>query len=236
MRPKMNLLKLIKDNAERPRSWSIKQEGDDATVYVYDVIGGLWGGVDAEQFVRDVDKLQAKTINVRINSPGGDVFDARAMATALRNHPATVNAFVDGWAASAATTLAMAADRVEIASGGFFMIHNAWTFMLGNRHELLEMAAVLEKIDQAIAADYIKRTGADAKQVAEWMDAETWFSADEALEHGFVDAVMDGGADNRSSWNLSAYRNAPKIEQPDQTAQLRAELGRRLTMLERCSA
>lgn len=233
MKPTMNLLKLIKDNAERPRSWSIKQEGDDATVYVYDVIGGLWGGVDAETFVRDVNKIEAKTINVRINSPGGDVFDARAMATALRNHSANVNAFIDGWAASAATTLAMAADRIEIASGGFFMIHNAWTFMLGNRHELLEMAAVLEKIDQAIAADYIKRTGAESKQVAEWMDAETWFSADEALEHGFVDAVMESGTDNRPSWNLSAYRNAPKIEQPLQETKLRADAVARFKTFER---
>lgn len=235
MKTKMNLLKLIRDNADRPRSWSIKQEGEDATIYVYDVIGGILGGIDAEQFAREVAGIDAKTINVRINSPGGDVFDARAMATALRNHGAKVNAYIDGWAASAATTVAMAANHVEIASGGFFMIHNAWTLMLGNRHDLLDMAAVLEKVDQAIAADYIKRTGADAKQVTEWMDAETWFNADEALEHGFVDAVM-GKAENRWSWNLSAYRNAPKIEAQDQTEQLREALSRRLALLERCSA
>lgn len=242
---RINLLKLIQDNADKPKSFSIRQEDDEATVYVYDVIGGLWGGVDAEQFARDLAEIKAKTINLRINSPGGDVFDARAIATALRSHPATVNAYIDGWAASAATTIAMAADRVEIAEGGFFMIHNAWALAIGNRHELLDLASLLEKIDNAIAADYAKRTGADLEQIAQWMDDETWFEASEAVEHGFADAVMQESSDKNNSagkWNLSAYRNAPKPKPaPDPTdnddsLHFRQELDRRLTLLEKCSA
>lgn len=235
MERRINLLQLLKDNADRPRSWSIKQQGQDATVYVYDVIGGLWGGVDAQQFAKDLAAIDAQNISLRINSPGGDVFDARAMATALSQHPAKVTAYIDGWAASAATTIAMAADRIEIAQGGFFMIHNAWAFAVGNKTDLLDLAAVLEKIDQGIAADYVAKTGAELSQVVDWMNAETWFTAEEAVANGFADAVMEATA-KASAWNLSAYENAPKIEPKNDEAKLRESLERRLALLERCAA
>lgn len=231
---KMNLLQLLKDNAEKPRSWSVKAAGDEATVYVYDVIGGLFGGVDAEQMTRDLSEIEAKTINLRINSPGGDVFEARAIATALKEHPAEVVAHVDGLAASAATTIAMAADRVEISDGGFFMIHNAWTLAIGNKSDMLDSAALLEKVDQAIASDYMNKTGADAEQVKQWMDDETWFTAQEAVEHGFADSVKEDKA-KAKNWNLAAYSNAPEIKD-ESSGPDRAELERRLTLLESCAA
>jgi ATP-dependent Clp protease protease subunit len=233
----MNLMQLLKDNADKPRSWAIRQDGDEATVYVYDVIGGLFGGVDAEAMVRDLSGIQASTIRVRINSPGGDVFDGRAIATALRQHPAEVIAQVDGLAASAATTIAAAANRVEMAPGSFYMIHNAWTLAIGNKADMLEVAALLEKIDAQIGADYAARTGASAEQVAQWMDEETWFTAEEAVENGFADAVGERSSANAAAWNLSAYANAPKVEAPQEPAAPdRAVLERRLALLERISA
>lgn len=245
-----NLLALatvVAANQDLPRNYSIKAEENEATVYVYDVIGGFWGGVDAEQFAKDIAALDVDTIHVRVNSPGGDVFDARAMMTALQAHKAKVIVHIDGLAASAATFLAMAGDEIEMASGGFFMIHDAWTLAMGNRHDMRETADLLERIDGTIAADYVNRTGLDAGQVNGWMDAETWFTAEEAKEHGFVDRVIEQskkGGGKSAAWNVAAYRNAPKAltEMKDQDddkevlAARRAELERRLALIEKTSA
>lgn len=236
---RMNLLQLIKDNAEKPRSWSIKSAEGEATLYIYDVIGGMFGGVDAEEVARDLAATEASTIHVRINSPGGDVFDAVAISTALRQHPANVVAHIDGLAASAATTISTAADRVEISDGGMYMIHNAWTLAIGNRHDLLDTAGLLEKVDGNIQRAYAERTGASTEQIGEWMDAETWFTADEAVEAGFADEVVSGESARAKAWNLAAYANAPEIkDEPESKEPMpdRATLERRLALLERCSA
>lgn len=238
-----SLLQLLVDNAARPRQWSVQQNGDEATLYVYDVIGGLFGGVDAEAVARELAGITASTIRVRINSPGGDVFDGRAIANALRQHPATVIAQVDGLAASAATGIAMAADRVEMAPGSFFMIHNAWSLAIGDRNDMLALAELLEKVDGEIRADYAARTGASIEQITEWMDAETWFTAEEAQANGFADQVderQSSAAANAARWNLAAYANAPHLEpeppaEPDPGPD-RAALERRLALLERCPA
>lgn len=232
------LLQLALDNAGAERQFRAEQKGDEATIYVYDVIGGFWGGVSAEQFSRDLSALDVGTIHLRINSPGGDVFDARAMMTALRQHRANVIVHVDGLAASAATSLMMAGDTVIMTRGARMMIHEAWTIMMGNKADLRAEADLLDGIDSEIVADYKTRTGKTEQQLADWMSAETWFSADQAKEAGFVDAVVEtaGKADNR--WNLSAYSNVPAdlIEQPRPPRHDRAALERRLKLLEACSA
>lgn len=229
MKPKRNLrnrlvalLQLQRDNAELPRSFRVVQAADEATVYVYDVIGGWFGGVDAETFAREIAAITAKTIHLRVNSPGGDVFDARAMMAALAAHPAEIIGHVDGIAASAATSLLMAAKRIEMVRGGRFMIHEAWTLAMGNKRDFRATADLLEGLDLEIIADYRKRTKKSDEQIAAWMEAETWFSADQALEHGFIDEVVEatgaaeeqeGGEEEPAAgnrWNLAAYANAPE--------------------------
>jgi len=235
---RMNLLKLIKDNAEKPRTWSIKAEGDELVLYIYDVIGGFFGGVNAQEVAEALDEHpNATSIHVRINSPGGDVFDGVAIGDALKRHPAQVYAHIDGLAASAATGVAMAADWVEIAEGGMFMIHNAWTIVMGNRHEMTATATLLGKVDADINKTYAKKTGASTEQITEWMDAETWFTAEEAKVVGFVDAIADEEAQNRA-WKLSAYKNAPQIEPSEPTADRPdfAAMERRLKLMEKSTA
>lgn len=171
-------------------------------------------GVSAHAFVQELAKIDAKTIHLRINSPGGDVFEARAIATAIREHPSRVVAHVDGYAASAASYVALAADEVEIADGAMFMIHKAWTIAIGNSDELMERAALLEKIDADLVREFSAETGADPKQIEQWLADETWFTADEAVEHGFADrkvAEFDGKK-ALAGWDMSAYARAPKIE------------------------
>lgn len=191
-----------------PATARIEASGDEATIYVYDAIGA-WYGVDAQRFAKDVAAIEASTIHLRINSPGGDVFDARAMKTALEAHKAKVVAHVDGLAASAASFLMLAADEIEIAPGAFIMIHDPWTVAIGNGADLRSSADLLDKVGGAIAADYVGKTGKSDAEVKAWMTAETWFEADEAIEHGFVDRKTEKPAATKAAFNLSAYRNTP---------------------------
>lgn len=209
---------------------------DSATIYVYDAISA-WGGVDPEDFARDLATVTANTIHLRINSPGGDVFDARAMITAVRQHSARVVAHIDGIAASAATGLALAADEVEISSGGFFMIHNAWSIGVGDAGEMRALADVLDKVNDSLVSDYTRKTQNSDEQIREWMNAETWFSAEEAIEHGFVDRMADEHApENSVRWNLSAYNNTPNSLTVPPKIYDRAGMERRLALLTKVAA
>jgi len=238
------LLQLARDNADRSTPLRAESEGTEATVYLHGVIGGWWGDIDETEFSKTLAALDADIIHLRIDSPGGDVFAARAMMTAISQHRATVIAHVDGLAASAATGICMACDEVEITQGAGFMIHNAWTIAIGNKTELAKTIELLGKIDAGLANDYSRRTGKESAQIVSWMDEETWFTADEAVENGFADRVIEVvDKKAKNAWNLSAYRNAPKNlskpEQADPSEAIQAhrnELERRLALLERAPA
>lgn len=202
--------KLLQLMAANPRRTGVRVEAaadGEATVYVYDAIGP-WG-LEASTFVQSVAPIQASVIHLRINSPGGDVFDARAMKTALQNHPAKVIAHIDGLSASAASFLMMAADEIEIADGAFVMIHEPWGLAIGNAGEMRETATLLDRVNDAIVNDYLGRTGKAEADVRAWMAAETWFTAAEAVENGFADRIS-GKPSANAAFDLSAYRNAPK--------------------------
>ena len=225
----MNLLQ------KNPKTCAIRVQSSNnqATVYVYDVIDDIWG-IDAESFVREINALDVSTLHVRINSPGGDVFTARAMQTALAQHPAAVIVHIDGLAASAATFLAMAATKVNISEGAFFMIHKSWAFTVGNADELRTQASLMDVMDSNIANDYARRTGIDYQNVMQMMDDETWLSAEQAVDKGFADEIISTVADrhvDNKFFDLSAYRHPPDNYQPDHPAALRAHLERRLALI-----
>ncbi len=207
------LMQLLKENARAEGPVQIRMETTDteAHVYVYDVIDSYWGA-SAAALVTALADAGDKTIHMHINSPGGDVFEARAMAAAIVAHPQNVITHIDGLVASAATYLALAANEVRMTDGGLFMVHNSWTLAYGNKNEIRKTADLLDKIDNTIIADYARKTGASTEKVAAWMEAETWFTAAEAKAEGFIDAVdantKNAGASDK--WNLSAYANAPK--------------------------
>lgn len=217
------LLQLVRDNARAAdtKTPSIRSEveGEVAKVYVYDVIDSYWGA-NAAELVAALANVKDKEVELHINSPGGDVFEARAMSAAIAGHPMKVTAYIDGVAASAATYLALAANEVHMIDGGLFMVHNSWTFAYGNKTELRQTSDLLEKIDGTISADYQRKTGATAEQVAAWMDAETWFTAQEAMDAKFIDVIDANtkGEKAAAKWNLSAYANAPK-QQPSGPSQ-----------------
>ncbi|MEY8205407.1 MAG: Clp protease ClpP [Bermanella sp.] len=207
------LLALISANQQRGKKLTIKNEGDTTHVYLYDAIGGYWG-IEAESFVTRLNDIDSPNIVLHINSPGGDVFDGRAIAVAIKQHKSKITGQIDGLCASAATYVSAACDSVTMADGGFYMIHEGWTLAMGNKQDFAKTVSLLEKIDDSILNDYQRKTGLDRDQLANWMASETWFSATEAKDHGFINAILDDDTDdkeieNKSNWDLSAYANTP---------------------------
>lgn len=207
----MKIYQLLRDNAGREkRPVNLVRNGADASLYIYDVIDAFWG-VSALSVVDAIaSAADAKTLNVYINSPGGDVFEGRAIMAALGRFNGKTVAHIDSLCASAATSIALACNEVHMADGAFFMIHNASGLVWGDKSAMRETADLLEKVEGAIVNDYTAKTGKDEAQVRAWMDAETWFTAEEAMAEGFVDSVVtheSGKAKN--TWNLAAFGNAP---------------------------
>ena len=178
------------------------------TLYVYDQIDA-WYGVSAKQFVQDLNGMDATEIHVRINSVGGDVFEAKAMATALRNHKAKVVTFVDGLAASAATTVAIAGDEVHMAPTAQFMIHNAWSYAAGDYRDMAKMSDTLKRVNDGIVAEYADKTGLSVTQIEQMMNDETWLNGAEALQKGFVDVLDETASKASNMWDLSGFKNVP---------------------------
>lgn len=173
--------------------YTIKAKGTEAEVYLYGDVGDSWfGGVTAKQFADDLKAAgKVDTIQLHINSPGGDVFDGLAIYRLLVDHKARVIVHIDGLAASIASVIAMAGEEIHISESGFLMIHAAWAVAMGSADDLRTMADVLEKTTGSIRDVYVARTGKTEKQVEDWMDAETWFTAQEALDNGFVTDIAD---------------------------------------------
>lgn len=242
--PIPKLLQLARDNAAASKPLRAESSDNEATIYLHGVIGGWWGDIDETMFAQAMASIDADVIHLRIDSPGGDVFAARTMMTAIAQHKAKVIAHVDGLAASAATGICMACDEVEISQGAGFMVHNAWTIAIGNKTDMHKTGDLLGKIDSDLTNDYARRTGQEESQITAWMDEETWFTADEAVEHGFADRKVEVVEKRKkNAWNLSAYKNAPQPAQPEesdepgqQVAALRNELERRFSLLERVPA
>jgi ATP-dependent protease ClpP protease subunit len=161
-----------------------------AEVQIYDPIGENWygDGVTAKKFRNDLKALgNVSAITVRINSPGGEVFDGFAIYNALKEHPATVTVHVDGLAASIASVIAMAGDQVYMGEGAMFMVHSPWTIAMGDSDNMRSVADMLDKIEVGLVDAYVSGTGQDRGTVESWMEGETWFTRDEAISAGLAD-------------------------------------------------
>lgn len=215
-----NFIQLLLDNSARTKQpVNLVRNESEATLYIYDVIDPYWG-IGAKGVIEALAGAEgAETLHLRINSPGGDVFEARAIIEAIKRFGGKTVAHIDSLAASAATSIALAADEVEIAEGAFFMIHNASGGVWGDKNAMRDTADLLEKVEGAIVADYTGKTGKEEQQIIDWMNAETWFSASEAIESGFVDRLASTSK-AKNTWNLAAFAKAPqallKVEEPKQ--------------------
>jgi ATP-dependent protease ClpP protease subunit len=178
-----------------------------ADVWIYDEIS--WLGITAQSFVRDLQDVTASTINLHLNSPGGDVFDGIAIYNALRFHPARVISRVEGIAASIASVIAMAGDEIVMAPHSTMMIHDPWGIVLGNAADLRKEADILDQLGENIAGIYREQGGGKLKQWRDRMLEETWLTDEQAVAIGLADRIDDGAEPVKASFDLSMFRNPP---------------------------
>ncbi len=206
------ILQLYLDNSARTkRPLNLVRNSAEATMYIYDVIDSYWGVSAAGVIDALAQVADAEVLHIYINSPGGDIFEGRAIMAAISRFKGKTIAHIDSLCASAATSIALSCDEVEMSAGSFFMIHNASSMAWGDKNVMRDTADLLEQIEGSIVGDYTTKTGKDAEQVVAWMNEETWFNADQALAEGFIDRIAASPVKPSASnaWNLAAFAKAP---------------------------
>ena len=172
---------------------------------LFDEIGDF--GVSAKEFSAQLRNIRGDII-LRINSPGGDVFQGISIFNTLLSHEGHVRVEIVGVAASAASIVAMAGDEIAIAENAFIMVHNAWGVTIGNQADHDEASDLLSQIDQSLANTYAKRTGLDVRAVATMMTNETWLNAKDAKANGFATEVITSERP-KAQFDMSVYSKAP---------------------------
>ena len=240
------LMALIAANKGRGQFHAQATGDNEATIWLYDVIvsDDYWGGVSALTLGKALAEHRNKSkIHLRINTPGGDVFAGRAMEQLIKESAVPVVGHIDGYAASAGSYVALACSETVINPGGMYMIHKGWTMGWGNADEMTRIAGLLNQIDETLIKTYADATGQDPEQIAKWLAAETWFSAQDAVKYGFVGSIAGadpGENDSTASasarikpalWDLSAYSAGPRTGAEPARAELSDDFNARQAAL-----
>ncbi len=174
--------------------YEIKAKADKAEIWIYEMIGeDFWtgGGITAKNFQKELSEIKASQIDLHINSPGGVVFDGITIYNLIKQHPANVTTYIDGLAASIASVIALAGDKVIMAANALYMIHNPTGLAMGTARDMRDLADVLDKIAGTMVGTYVSKTEKSEEDIREMLDAETWMTAEEAKEHGFIDEIAE---------------------------------------------
>ena len=199
-------------------SWfSIKaQSNNSAVIHLYDEIGG-WG-VTARSFAKELAALgDVKNIELRIDSPGGDVFEGITIYNLLKGIDAYITVHIDGLAASMASVIAMAGNKIIMPATSFMMIHKPWGGQVGDADDLRAYADLLDKVESTLSATYMEKTGLSAEEVAALLKKETWFNGTEAVEAGFADELS-------TQSHTTHYANSKRMENYNMPDKLKALL------------
>jgi len=193
---------------------TIQNETMNATeITIYGIIGDSWW--DDSVSAADIDNA-LKSINgdivINLNSPGGDAFDGIAIYNRLKKHDGKVTINVDGWACSAASVIAMAADELNMGMGSMIMIHEASSIVWGSKTDVRKEADVLDNLEDGIIDIYMTKANVEREEMRNMVDAETWFSAQKAIEIGFATATSSTVEDNEEITNLKTQMQAIQNE------------------------
>lgn len=184
-------------------------------INVYGAIGEDWFdeyATTSGKFAAQMEAAAGDDVTIHVNSGGGDVFDANTMAEVIRAYKGHVVASIEGLAASAASYFALTADEVRMGKNALLMIHNPWGYCQGESADMRRTADMLDKVRATIVNQYVSKTGMDSADIEGYMDAETWFDAEEAKELGFVDCIDAKKTAKACVSNeiLAKYRHAPE--------------------------
>ena len=180
---------------------------DEAELLIYDYIGYPFN--DAKTFINSIESMKQSKITIRINSPGGDVFDGFAIANAIKAHPSKPITRIESLAASAASFIAMAGHEKQAYKNTMIMIHEPMTGMYGNQYELREVADILTQISNNMVDMYADNTNIGKREIKAMLKAETWMTAKEAKEKGFVDKIIESGEPVKASFDMSIFAKSP---------------------------
>ena len=210
--------------------WNVMKNDEEksAELILYGSIGSdeYWDDISDKAFKQDIENLgDVENITLHINSPGGSVFSAVAIANTLKNHKAKITANIDGLAASAATIITSACDVVKMPKNALFMVHNPITFAYGNNQDMQKTLEMLNKVKNSIIETYLNKTKTDKETLSELMDNETWMSAEEAKEYGFIDEILDENVEkevienkliiNNMAFDISRFKNFKEKKNQD---------------------
>ncbi|WP_078597120.1 head maturation protease, ClpP-related [Evansella clarkii] len=167
------------------------EETKTSDITIYGVIGNSWwsDSFSASDMDEALNQASGHDIKIHLNSPGGDAFMGIAIYNRLKRHDGKVTVYVDGWACSAASVIAMAADELYMGLGSMMMIHEASNIVWGTKTEMRKEADILDELEEGIIDIYMTKANVSREEIREKVDAETWFSAKKALEIGFADAL-----------------------------------------------
>ena len=191
---------------KRYYSLVVNQDEKRADIYIYgDIVSWPWleSDVSSYNLAQEIAALEGvDTINVYINSYGGEVAEGLAIYNQLRRHRAKIRTVVDGFACSAASVVFMAGDERVMSNASLLMIHNAWLLTAGDSNDLRKDADDLEIINAATIQAYLNHVNISEDKLKEMMDAETWISAADALEMGFATAVVNPATTDKAAASL----------------------------------
>lgn len=205
------------DKAEWYSIKAATKDGDPAEIFIHDVVGWPWN--DVNMLVREMAMMKDTPILARINSPGGDFFDGLNLANAFANHPAGVTTRIESLAASVSSLMAVSGKVVEAYSNTLLMIHNAWTIAMVDEVEAFKVGELLKKIDTNMVASYTAKTKTGKKEMAQMMADETWMTASEAKDKGFIDTILVSGKGVKAEFDLSVFANLPEQFNPESTTE-----------------
>lgn len=188
---------------------------DEVEIVMYGAIGAsFWeDSISASQFSKELDKAKdAKVINLRLNSAGGDVFDGIAIYNRLKQHKAKVVVYVDGLAASIASIIMLAGDEIVLGEGSLVMIHKPWTMAYGNSKDLEGVIERLDDVETQLVSIYTKKTGLSRDEIKAMLSKETWMDATEAIELGFADSTYNNEYQVAASANVPWINKRPEVK------------------------
>lgn len=190
------------------KSWyTIRARASGTEVLIYDEIGAY--GITAKGFLAELGALpDDAAIDLRLNSPGGSVFDAVAIYNALKRHPGEITVWIDGIAASAASYIAMAGDTIIMPENAFLMIHDPSGLVMGTAEDMRATAEALDKVKGSLIQGYATKSGKPDDEIASLMAAETWLDAKDALDLGFIDRIAEP-VKLAATFDVARFRNAP---------------------------
>lgn len=201
----------IEDIEHEFDSEELKADGKTVKTQItmYGPIGSSWFGDSTS--AKDVERIlkdnESEEIIINLNSGGGDAFDGIAIYNQLKNHPAKVTVHVDGFAASAASIIAMAADKLIMNTGTMMMIHEAATFAIGTKKEMKAVLNALEGLDTSLADIYMTRFKGERSEIETFIENETWFTVDEAVAIGLADEIKETDGAEDSTTDSEEFKN-----------------------------